>query len=423
MAGCGANSGEDIVYLHVIHGYAGGGAVTIFGPSGKLATNLKFGEAAGPVAFDRSTYQNVMTVQLEGVPGAVDKNFDLFSLYPGEHATLFLQRRSGYREIELTMLRHHQLTIQATAEPLFTCAFELTNALSLTNDLSIAPMFEFMTEWRFSQTQYLNYYDPSRESRVETECGPVEVNELPGGAAILQQRREVHDRIMNQPWFFPVNAEDSSGAGGAALTFVKGFAADSGSVVAWRPTFEYRDCLAQAVQIEQPEPDPNNPMMMQSNCETGPDGQQRVPRDPTGRPLVTVDRLAVEQCLLPKGYTGPSHPPTTQTTYAFYYNPDVAAGGRCNQVFRLRTPNVDAIFDPAVTSGGQLVQVNMGMPKGTWQHVVVYGRPVAPMVYQFTSDDVGNQLAQDWSAPEYPNQVIPPDPGTARGQTVVRDQP
>lgn len=412
FSGCGAANGDDVVYLHVIHAYAGGGSVSVYGPSGTIAQNLNFGEAEGPVAFDRSTYQGQMNVELEGVPGLVQKNIDLYSLYPGEHATVLIQRRSGYREIETSILRHHQLTIDNTALPFFSCAFELRNAMSLTDEYTDG-RFDFMPEWRLEEARYSRFYDSALENNIPTECGPLPLSDIPGGDQVRATRQEVHDAITNQPWFFTVQANDSTVPG--ALAFVKGFYTGAGGqVTAWRPTAEYLECLSGAVQIQQ---DPNAMMTSTSQCGTGANGEPTVPRNAQGGPLVTVDAFAISECLQLTGYSGSSLKSDTQTSTIYYYNPDDSAGGTCNQDLRLRTHSVDSIFDPTqapTRAGGKLVQLQLRMPKGTWQHAVVYGRPISPLVYMFTSDDVDNGLAEDWSAPEYPNDIIPPAPGEAR---------
>lgn len=418
FTGCTSGSGEDVVYLHVVHGYAGGGAVTIFGPDGTIADGIKFGEAAGPVAFDRSTYQGEMSLQLDGVPGIVSKTFDLYSLYPGEHATLLLQRRSSYTNVEVDLLRHHQLTIDQAAPSAFQCAFEIKNAMSLTNDFS-DDRFSFATEWRFSQAQYSAYYNDSIENSVDTECGPLNLNDIGQiGTSIIATRRQLYDELITpQPWFFPVPSDDE--AEGSAITFRKGVFNSPGQISGFRSTKEYRECLSQAIQIEQ---DPTAMMMGDSQCGSNPDGSPAVPTDAMGRPLVTVDGVSVANCLRPINYAPFVLGPDTDESTIFYYNPDNAAGSSCNQSMRLRTHSVDAVFDPPLQqptrSNGKLVQIDLAMPKGTWQHVVVYGRPIAPLVYMFTSDDLEGGLTEDWTAPEYPNNTIPPDPGSPRMQVV-----
>lgn len=415
FTGCTSGSGDDIVYLHVIHGYAGGGAVTVFGPSGTIANNLKFGEAEGPIAFDRSTYQGNMSLQLEGLPGIVSKSIDLYSLYPGEHATLLLQRRTSLTDLEVDVLRHHQLTIDQAAPPQYRCSFELSNALSLTNASSDS-RFEFMTEWRLTPAQSLAFYDESKERFVETECGPLNLEDIPTiGPDIIERRKQTHNEIQAQPWFFPV-ASMLPGEE-LLLSFVKGnFIAPGGQVIGYRPTREYKECLSQAVQIEQ---DPNAMMASTTQC----DSTGGVPRDSSGRPRVLVDPNAVNECLRQVGYTGRSQlPADPNASTIYYYNPDATAGNSCNQSMRLRTHSVDAIFDPPLQQptrdNGKLVQIDLKMPQGAWQYVVVYGRPVAPLVYMFTSDDLEGGLTEDWSAPEYPNDTIPPEPGTPRVQVV-----
>lgn len=415
FTGCGSASGDDVVYLHVVHGYAGGGAVTVFGPSGTVADGINFGESAGPIAFDRSTYQGQMSLKLEGLPGLVDKSIDLYALYPGEHATILLQRRISLTDLEINVLRHHQLTIDPAAPPEFSCAFEISNSLSLTNAFS-DNRYEFMTEWFLSEAQYQAFYDSALESFVDTECGPLPLNDIVGiGPQILATRAQVYDEIQAQPWFFPVQSQQTGQE--LLLSFVKGsFVGAGGQVVGYRPTIEYKECLAQAIQIEQ---DPNAMMMGDSQCATENDGSSSVPKDAMGRPLVTVDAIAINDCLNRIGYSGESQMPATpETSTIFYYNPDPASGGSCKQRMRLRTHSVDAIFDPPVRSGGKLVQIDLNMPKGTWQHVIIYGRPVAPLVYMFTSDDVENGLAEDWTTPEYPNNTQPPPAGTARAQAL-----
>jgi len=258
-----------------------------------------------------------------------------------------------------------------------------------------------------------------RLSIVDTECGPLNLNSLGAiGSNIIATRRQLYtDLITPQPWFFPVTAEDESE--GEVITYRKGLLIGPGQLSGYRSTKEYRECLAQAIQIEQ---DPNAVMMGDSQCGSNPDGSPAVPTDAMGRPLVSVDGVSVTNCLRPTNYSPFVHSPQTDESTIFYYNPDAAAGSSCNQSMRLRTHSVDAVFDPPLQQparvNGKLVQIDLKMPKGAWQHVVVYGRPVAPLVYMFTSDDLENGLTEDWTAPEYPNNTFPPDPGSPRVQVV-----
>lgn len=400
--GCGGGTGEDIIYLHVVNGYAGGGSLSIYGPDGEIVQSLKFKETSGAVEFDRTNYQGDLSLALDGVPGLVPKSFNLYSLYPGEHATIFVQRRSDFTDIDVSLLRHNLLTYDTTGPSFSNCVFEVTNNMSLTNEFT-DERYEFQTEWNFDEATYSTFYDQTREQVVTTECGPLNLNDIPGlGATILARRQQLFDQIDNSPWFFPVQSEEEGDGG--LLTYVWGKnSGPGGQTLAFQTSTEFSNCVTETIEIES---EMDAAMSSESSCDTTASGEQVVPRDMMGNPKVKIDQLALDKCFQPKLYSGFPVTPAAQQSHVFYYTRENA----CDQTIRLRTPFVDSIFD-APEQTGKLVRINVKMPKATWRHVVVYGRPINPLIYQFhgTREVIEGQTeptAEDFEAYTYPNDAM-----------------
>lgn len=395
--GCSSGSGEDVVFIHVANGYAGGGAVTIYGPDGEIVSGLGFNETSGAVAVNRTNYDGNLQFALEGLPGLVEKQFDLYALYPGEHATLFIQRRSGLTNMEVSILRHNLITSDPAGPAAANCAFEVTNNMSLTNSFS-DERYEIMTEWNLDEANYSVYYDRTLEQSVITKCGVLQLNSLPGvGSSIVARRNGQLDIVDASPWFFPVSPTDDNEPD---PTFRWGLYEDSGGVIlGLRSTREYRECVAGAIQFQQ------NGMPVE--CGKDANGAPTIPVDGMGRPIAEVDQMLIDDCFRDQEFTGYPIVPGPNSSQIFYYKREAS----CNQTFRFRTHSVDSVFN-APEQTGKLVRHTVEMPKASWSHVVLYGRPVTPLIYSFYAssepDENGETNAEDFTQYAYPDGTVDP---------------
>lgn len=128
LASCGDEVGNETVYLHVFNAYAGAESISLYGPSGAVATNLPFGERTDqPVAVDRNMGTD-FTLVVDGAPEPADLSMPLYSMYPHETGTILFKRRESAEEVATPELYRH---VQSIAEN--SCRIVFDNALSAQN--------------------------------------------------------------------------------------------------------------------------------------------------------------------------------------------------------------------------------------------------------------------------------------------------
>jgi hypothetical protein len=145
------------------------------------------------------------------------------------------------------------------------------------------------------------------------------------------------------------------------------------------------------VQIKQEEEpaDPADPAAANdTGCDVNPStGALTLPRDPvTNRPLVTIDAKVITDCFgdseVFQGFT--FVPGQYEVNQLLPYVSTSAAS--CQGEFIVRTPNVSTIYDQGATRvEDQLPIIKLDHPDATTQSVILYGRPIDPLVHQFTN--------------------------------------
>lgn len=414
MAGCGEVDSEDVFYLHVFNGYAGGGALTIYSSTGPIVQGLKFGEGTTePIAIDRTRFGGELELSMEGVPQLATVTIDAFAFYPHETATLFLTRRSSESTFDLRVLRHNLLSngggTGATSS--YTCALQLYNGMSVANTYT-DNRYDVQTQWLFDNQAYVNQgiYEASTDAlSIPTECGPLALNSLPPNVRSLilnglpgagvPGRSEQLAAIQQDPWLYLVDDPNTN-----YLTWRWGrWDGQSGdAVLGVRSQIEFLDCLSQAVSIEQERDAMGNPVS-DNPCATAEDGTVSIPiNSMTGFPQVVIDQATIQSCLLPTTYTGRSLKPNQEQGTIIFYRP-LAGRATCQNTLRLRTRAVDSVFDPPQPNGA-FVSFLADFPQYNWQHAIIYGRPIKPLVHQITSGDQEAGNAQDFANDvSYPN--------------------
>src|SRR5690554_6166999 len=73
LSGCGGAAGGDAtgetVFVYVLNGYPGSSKLTLYGPTGKLASGLPFGQRTEEaVVLDRNTNSNQFVLMIDGAP-------------------------------------------------------------------------------------------------------------------------------------------------------------------------------------------------------------------------------------------------------------------------------------------------------------------------------------------------------------------
>ena len=351
------------VYLHVINAYEGGGELSIYGPDGDIVIGVPSGEQGpGAIPMDRTRFDNTLNFALQGLPGLVPLDFDLYSLYPGEHVTLLVQRRVSLNELDVSLLRHTLVTYDSQNPSFHQCALEITNAMSLSNTFT-AGRYDFATEWRVSQARVDANYNRDSDKSAPTECGDIELSNLTGGSEIdaIRQRHYVEE-IDASPWFFPVNIEGGSGIG-SRLALRKGFHTVAGQVSARRGTTEYRQCLGEAVEL----------------------GESMDMNDPCGPGAISgasLNLIQARECTNYADYNVSVASPGVGNSITYFYS---TPENNCDLDMRLRTASVDSVF----SKDGKIQGVSIEGDAGQWKHVVVWGRPVGPGLFFFSGDEDG----------------------------------
>lgn len=367
LTSCGDSAAAESVFLFVINGYTGSNSLTIIGPTGTVASSLAFGDRVGPVEVNRALGTE-FTVLLDGTPEAIDLDVELFSMYPQETGTLFLKRRSDDSEVAISLYRHVQTISDG-------CMLTFENGLSLNETyLSVPSQFTFTPEFRIEDIASAGYLDEN-QLRVQTECGPLPVP--PAGSRVPRDFAP----LMADPYFFLVPCDDQLLEN--QVCYVWGaFGPDlSTNVIAIPNTFEYAECLSQAVEINQPTVDPPLPFPpddAQVQCPTG-EIQWTDVNLPEQAILDCQARRAYDSILMTPGAEG-------NNTESIYFG-----GGQCTHTFRLVTPGLQTIFGPedgdslGKHQDGDFVESTVQIPVGSEHFYVLFGRPVNPLLWQWDS--------------------------------------
>lgn len=393
--GCGG-AADDIVYLQVLHAYPGAPSMSLYGPEGAIVSNLKFGQSTDePIEFNRANFSGTLTLVMDGLPGQSTVSLDLFSLYPQETATIVAERRTGTTEVQTKILRHLIFTAQEATERCIVAPF---NLLSTTNDNFLIDGYSFMMQLRGTAELITASYNQNLEQQINTECGPVNLSDLEMvGTLVKNERKKLIDKINADKFLFPAqDPEDTT-----QLIYVWGEWPNGTSVSAVPRTREFVECISGAIQIKQP--DSGSTSEEQAACPVDLQGRPIIPftdtnmngtRDP-GEPLsLEVNFQAVNDCLTrPVVYQGyafqPGQGASANNAYLGYLseNPN-----QCVSTWRFRSQRIaNTIYDQGETQGDsgtraedKLVTVSLDHPSHTAQTIVLYGRPLDPLVYQYT---------------------------------------
>ena len=399
--------------MYVVNGYAGGGGLTVYSTTGPIAQDLEFGEVSNIIALDRTRFNGELQLTLDGMSELARLSLDTYAFYPDETVTLFVKRRSGENTFQLQVMRHNLVTQGAPAQgqnpPPFACTVQFYNGLSLSNTYT-EERYTLQTQWQFANNAFATtgIYDSNVEGVVPTECGSLVLAELGAlGNQITARRNMQLTAVSSDPWLWLV--EDPEGASsGSLLTWRWGRwdAASGNNITGIRSSSEYIDCLAQAITIEPPV-GPMGVPTGEGTCEIQADGSATIPRNDAGFPAVIVDQEAVNSCLEPNSYTGLALPPNVEEAVSVYYNP-IAGAPDCSFTYRYRTRAVDSLFDPPPDQNsrqGPYVSVQVSYPLYTWQHVMLYGKPIQPLTYQITSANQAEPYAdiRDYPGTAYDN--------------------
>lgn len=419
VSSCALTDSDDYIYLYILHGYAGGGSVAAYGPSGSIASGLEFGELSEVVKIDRSRYQGTIDLALDGVPGLVPIQVPLFDLYPREAATLVVQRRTGNTTLETRLLRHHLIGVDAASPSFYKCATQVTNALSVSN-AETDNRYDFATEWKFTVQEARFVYNDQVEQNINTNCGPVSVQDVsdllgpiqdpvdltrPPVNLIPSRQQQLESMREDQNlWLMMVQAEPLRPEEGPLTFRYSRWLSEGTSVVGVRSSLEFVECLAGAVSIAQDETSQGGEN--EEECEIV-NGVKTVPVGPDGKPRINVEALTALECLGFNTYDAVTYSPAAADSFTVFYNPESYGATECERTIRLRTKRVDSIFDPPAAHLAKLVTIAMNAKRATWQHVVVYGRPIAPVIHQFTSNDLA--LTFEGEEGDYPGGLFPPE--------------
>lgn len=199
LSGCSDSaSASETVYLHVFNAYPGTQSLSLYGPSGAVATDLPFGERTPSF---REVDRNIGTdfeLILDGAPTTFDIDIPLYDLYPNESATIFFKRRSGEDTIDDPLLLRHLQTGFNTKDQ--QCRLVYDNALSVNDDeiavFNYIPLFKI----RPTCTGYVDQIGSFKDSgqKITTKAGDkIEVG-----------RPGLFDRIKSNPWFVPAETQD-----------------------------------------------------------------------------------------------------------------------------------------------------------------------------------------------------------------------
>ncbi|WP_133621846.1 hypothetical protein [Bradymonas sediminis] len=406
LSGCGggADATGETVFVYVLNGYPGSSKLTLYGPTGKLASGLPFGQRTEEaVVLDRNTNSNQFVLMIDGAPTTIEFSKELFTLYPQETATMVISRRSGEAAGNASLFRNTR-----TFSP--TCVASFANSLSLNNAYMPTELlsYSYQTEWEVPRQ---TYYEASKEQTAETRCG-----ETPIRQDDRDQRDVLIARVNDDPWFFPVTDDenyrlvwgqrivDPRTNQNLSAGLIRG-----GIVRAYRDSEEFRDCMSAAVSVaeEEEQTDPNAPPAEECPAPTGPGGL-------LDESQVVWDEIAVLDCHDTLDYSGFPVTPGAEDSYTAFTQPIRTVGGEqmCGYTVRIRTPEQDLIFQNHdntvpnyIDNIGGFVQVDATYPIGEHHYFVLFGRPVNPFVTQWNT--AAEAIFSDGGDFPYPDDAVP----------------
>jgi hypothetical protein len=414
MGGCGEGQDTETVFLYVTNGYPGTSSLTLYGPTGKLATGLPFGSRTEEaIEVERNVNSEDFVLVLDGAPVPIEFTKPMFSLFPQETGTMLISRRGSEEAADVMLYRH-------TRTPSPDCVINFDNALSLDNNgMGDSLGYAYQTEWNVDPS---GFYDESREQYASTRCGPT---------AVLDEykRPDVHTNIRNDPWLVPVEVADGYGLVWARrrpdprTDFQRsdGFGLD-GQVIAHPHTRDFMDCVSGAVTIAQ-EVDPTGglPSAGEQECPTPTGDNVTLPNGESvtlyGPDEVVWNDEAVAQCHELFTYNGyPIEPASPDTYQGFLHRPRTGADPDnpddlvCGFPVRVRTPLQDLIFQTHDSSGdnftdgvGGWIEVDAFFPPGEQRFFVIFGRPIDAFIDQWNGGETSVKL-DDYP---YPGDVHP----------------
>lgn len=406
LAGCGGEGGNESVFLYIINGYPGTSSMSILGPSGTIASDVRFGDRMGsdgpcgpddnkclPIQVDRQLGSD-WTYRLEGMVEPAEVEKDLFAMYPQETGTMVMTRRSDESEVETTLFRHVQ-TISSG------CTISVTNGLSVTNDFLPEDWnnFSITPEFKREPVEFAGYLDET-EQQFTSECGP-----LPLGTDDHNQlaRANLLEEVRASPWFFPVECTDTD----LETVFCYGWTRPGvdgwgemfpdGQVLSPRNTPEYYKCIESAISIRQPEDEMGEPQPFpDENAQA-----QCPPPDEFGWDDVQVDFQQVATCGEMVTRQVELIEPGAEDQQRIY-------GVDCDLELRIRNPGQQIVFGPEGSDergkhqDGDLVTSNIEISGGSQHFYVLLGRPVNPILWQWDSGGTFVDL-KDF---DYPNDQL-----------------
>lgn len=198
-AGCGGQeTTPETVYLDVFNAYPGTSSMSMYGPSGAVATSLGFGQLSPgtPTPVNRNLGTE-FELLLNGAPSTFEVDLPLYNLYPEETATVFFKRRSGAENVDTPIIFRHLRTGYKPKDR--KCRLVFDNALSVDNDhigqFNYLPVFKIRPSCTGYNLEIGSSFDDSKPLNVSTQAGTIEAG-----------RPDLYQRIKNFPWFIPTEA-------------------------------------------------------------------------------------------------------------------------------------------------------------------------------------------------------------------------
>lgn len=392
--GCGDADGEgassDYFYVYVVHGYAGGGELSVYGSAGPLATGLTYGDIGGdpesvagavqPLKVDRTRFDGEVQILLSGASEVATISLDSFAFYPGETVTLFLTRRSGPNTYDLRVMRHNQLAQipdkgRIDEDAGNDCVISISNGFS-TSNVYTSNNFDIQLQWQpagppLDALDGRLIYDQARDQAVESVCGtltPADFDLAPPSVkasieGAIQARQMLLLQTVDNPWFYYVRGD----SGFLEFRFAQWSGPDGGgsTVVGIRSSREYQQCISAAIQV---------PVL--------PDSDGAVSCDRSKFNELQVDDVKLRECNRFINYPGIAISPDNSAGVNFFLNSNAA--NECSFKFRPRTRNVDLVFD----EGGAmdtLAVFQANYAADSWQHYTFFGDPINPFAYSLNS--------------------------------------
>lgn len=408
VAACGGKDSEN-VNLYVINGYAGSDNISLIGPTGTLVSNLKFGDRYKPdfpIEFNRNL-GGEFTLLVDGAPQPFEVSSDLFALYPQETATMVVVKRSAKEAASMIVIRHIQ-TVSSMA------ILSIINGLSLSNTYADS-FFSIIPEFRYrnpAEVGYLNESDAASKLQVSTTC-PGKTLPFADAPPPLKRKgphgeKTLYDAISANPWFFQVPCSSENGAtmaGSQCAVWGRPLYENGPSqigpsidTIAYSNTSDYLKCLAGIIQPKKEEPGAGGVPTVKDVCK---DNTPLVWKD------MTIDAEGLIKCQEPKVTSLQALAPVSGQQDNSHYYIQIPPNGSKDVTFRFRTPAMDTIFGTASGTGiasqgdGKLIEITQTLLPQNQYHVLVYGRPVSPMLWQWkTSDSIA-------ALPEYPGGKTP----------------